>query len=185
MPIEIKPGRTRDMILMALFAGATAVLSQFNIPLLFTPIPINLATFAVFTAGGLLGARSGSLSMLIFLLMGIVGLPVFSNFGSGISKLLGPTGGYIIGYVAAAFMTGLVKKIKEDNIIWLVFSMTAGMTVCYIFGTVWFAYSTAADFFSALLLCVVPFILGDVIKIILSAIIVKRLTYQNRLLIRS
>ena len=96
------------MSLCGLFAALTAICSWISIPLGFTPIPMNLATLAVFLAGGLLGPKYGPVSITVYALAGAVGIPVFAGFRGGFSVLAGPTGGYIIGYIAAAFVVGLL-----------------------------------------------------------------------------
>ena len=100
--------KTKYMSLCGLFAALTAICSWISIPLGFTPIPMNLATLAVFLAGGLLGPKYGPVSITVYALAGAVGIPVFAGFRGGFSVLAGPTGGYIIGYIAAAFVVGLL-----------------------------------------------------------------------------
>ncbi len=167
--------KTKKMILYALFAALTAVCSMISIPLPFTPVPINLATLSVFLAGGLLGSKGGAVSQLVYVLLGAIGLPVFAGFTGGFGHITGPTGGYIIGYVSAAWLTGfMVEKLGQGyykNII----SMTAGLAVCYLLGTVWFMYITSTGLIAALMLCVVPFLLGDALKIATGSILVKKL----------
>lgn len=165
----------KDMILIAMFASLTAVLSQISIPLPFTPVPINLAMFSVFVAGGLLGGIKGAISQIIYVLLGVIGVPVFSQFTGGIGKIIGPTGGYIIGYIISAFIIGcFIKKFKR-NIIGIGLIMFVGLLGCYAVGTAWFMFVTKTSFFSSLTYCVLPFVLGDILKIVLSAILVERL----------
>ena len=102
--------RTANLALCGLFAAITAVCSYVSIPLGFTPVPVNLATLAVFLAGGILGSRYGTISLAVYTLLGAAGIPVFSEFRGGLGVLAGPTGGYIIGYIAAAFLTGLIVE---------------------------------------------------------------------------
>ena len=163
------------MILCALFAALTAVCSMISIPLPFTPVPINLATLSVFLAGGLLGSRYGALSQLVYVLLGAIGLPVFHSFTGGLGILTGPTGGFIIGYIAAAWLIGfLIEKLGRD-FYKIIISMIEGLIVCYTLGTLWFMYITSTGLTTALMMCVVPFLIGDAIKIIAAAILVKRL----------
>ena len=164
---------THDMILCALFAALTALLSQLAIPL--QPVPINLATLAVFLAGGILGATYGALSQLVYVLVGAVGAPVFSSFTGGVGILVGPTGGYIAGYVAAAFLVGLLIQKFGMKIHILVLSMLAGLAACYLLGTAWFMISTGTGLMQSLALCVVPFLFGDALKILAAAILVPRI----------
>ena len=163
------------MILCALFAALTAVLSQILIPI--GPVPINLATFAVFCAGALLGSKLGALSMATWVALGVVGVPVYTMMRSGPGALLEPTGGFIIGYIPAAFLTGLIiEKFNKDNKIYMhAIAMGVGAITYFISGTIWFMYSTNTAFFEAATICFLPFIPGDILKIILAAILTKRL----------
>ncbi len=164
---------TRPLTATALFAALTAVFSQIAIP---TPwmIPVNLATCSVFLAGALLGARWGMASQFIYLALGLCGIPVFSGFRGGAQVLLGPTGGYIVGYVLAALVVGLFAE-RWTFRGGLVLSMTCGLILCYALGTVWFMIATASTLSHALTLCVLPFLLGDALKILTAAILCKRL----------
>lgn len=163
------------MVLCALFAAATAVLSQLSIPLPFTPVPINLATLAIFIVGGLLGPVFGSISLTVYVILGAVGLPVFAQFSGGVGIILGPTGGYILGYIGAAFITGLIAKRLSRSFWGNVVAMTAGLAVCYAMGTAWFMISTGTGLLAALGMCVVPFLIGDALKILCGAFLVNRL----------
>ncbi len=169
--------KTKTMILCALFAALTAVCSMISIPLPFTPVPINLATLSVFLAGGLLGSKYGSISQLVYVILGAFGLPVFHGFTGGLGIITGPTGGYIIGYVAAAWLIGFLGEKIGRGFYKNILSMAAGLAVCYTLGTLWFMYLTSTGFAAALMMCVVPFLAGDAIKIAAGAILVKKL-YQ-------
>lgn len=171
----MQKSKTLKMILCALFAALTAVLSQIAIPI--GPVPINLATFAVFCAGALLGSKLGALSLTIWAALGAVGVPVFSMFRGGLSALVGPTGGYIIGYIPAAFLTGLiVEKINKNNKIYLYpVAMLAGFLTYFTMGSIWFMFLTGTELIEALMMCVVPFIPGDLIKIAVATVLAKRL----------
>lgn len=168
-------GNTRKMILYALFAALTAVLSQLAVPLPFTPVPVNLATLSVLLAGGLLGAKGGAVSQGIYVLIGAVGVPVFSNFTGGLAKLAGPTGGYIIGYLAAAWLVGLMISKGKPTFWMMILSMVAGILLCYALGTVWFLILTKNTLFYCLTLCVFPFLIGDVLKIAVAGFLVWKL----------
>lgn len=167
--------KTKMMILCALFAALTAVCSMISIPLPFTPVPINLATLSVFLAGGLLGSRYGFLSQLVYVILGAVGLPVFHNFSGGFGIITGPTGGYIIGYAAAAWLIGFLAEKTGRGFYRNIIGMAAGLAVCYGLGTLWFMVLTSTGLVAALMLCVVPFLIGDAVKIAAGAILVKKL----------
>lgn len=159
--------KTKKIILCGLFAGLSAVFSQISIFLPFSPVPINLALMSVFIAGGILGGVGGSISQLVYLLLGIIGLPVFAGFTSGFVRILGPTGGYLITYPLVAFIVGWLsqkKKIKS----WLFLSMLLGTITCYAVGTIWFSVFTKTAILKSFLVCVCPFVIGDMIKILVS-----------------
>lgn len=166
---------TKNIILCAIFAALTAILSQISIPLPFTPVPINLAMISVFIAGGLLGTKIGAISQLVYVIIGAIGVPVYANFTGGPGILVGPTGGYIVGYIIATIIIGVIAKRLEDSIYSYTVAMVAGILGCYFVGTAWFMHITQSGLIEALLMCVVPFLIGDILKIILSAFLVKKL----------
>ena len=126
---------TKDIALTALFVAVMAVCSWISIP---ATVPFTLQTFGVFLSVGLLGGKRGSLAVLVYLLLGAVGLPVFSGFTGGIGHLLGPTGGYIIGFIFSALLMWLAERLFGKSVAVLAVSMIAGLIVCYAFGTSWF-----------------------------------------------
>jgi biotin transport system substrate-specific component len=157
----------------ALFAALTAVASQISVPM--QPVPINLATFSVYLAGAVLGARGGAISQSVYVLLGAAGLPVFAQFRGGFHVILGPTGGYIIGYVAAAWLVGFLTERLGRGTLRRVLSMIAGMALCYLLGTVWFILLTKTGLWAALTMCVFPFLIGDAVKIAAAAVMAPRL----------
>ncbi|MDR1272351.1 MAG: biotin transporter BioY [Clostridiales Family XIII bacterium] len=166
---------TLKMILCAMFAAITAVLSQIVVPI--GPVPISLGTLAVFCAGSLLGSRLGALSIAVWVALGIIGVPVFAMFRAGVGTLAGPTGGYIAGYIPAAFITGLlIEKFSKGGktTLYPVF-MLAGMATYFILGTSWFVISTGTGIWEALMVCVIPFLPGDFLKIAAATVLAKRL----------
>lgn len=171
--------RTHLCILCGLFAALTSVCAVISLPLPFSPVPVSLATLAVFMAGGILGAKFGALSQVVYILLGAVGLPVFAGFTAGVGKLVGPTGGYIVGYVAAACVIGLLcGRLKRSGALGtalLAGSMVLGLAVCYALGTAWFMYSTNTPLLAALGMCVFPFLIGDALKIVAAAFLCDRL----------
>lgn len=168
-----KQSATKELVLGAMFAALTAVLSQFAIPV--QPVPINLATLSVMLAGGVLGAKNGAISQAVYLLMGAIGLPVFSSFSGGIGVVVGPTGGYIIGYIAAAGLIGLLTRRCNGRVWQLALAMAAGAVLYYLLGTAWFMISTGTGLMESLLLCVVPFLLGDEVKVVVASLLVPAL----------
>lgn len=166
--------KTKEITLCALFASLTAILSQITIPI--GPVPVNFTHLSTFLAAGLLGSRLGALSQLTFVLMGAAGLPVFSGFNGGLTRIAGPTGGYIIGYVVSAYVTGWVlERFGKRTVKTLALSILAGWLVTYSFGTLWFSYITHTSFTAALSLCVIPFLPGDLLKTCITIVLVRRL----------
>jgi biotin transport system substrate-specific component len=167
--------KTLKMMLCAMFAAITAVLSQIVIPI--GPVPINLATFAVFCAGTLLGSKLGALSLATWAVLGAAGVPVFAMFRGGVGALVGPTGGYIIGYIPAAFITGLLTErfTGGGKVYMYPFAMSAGMLTYFALGTAWFVFSTGTGLWEALMLCVIPFLPGEVLKMAAATLLTKRL----------
>lgn len=163
----------KGMILAAVFAALTGILTQIQIPV--DMVPINLALFSVFLAGALLGHKYGALAMVVYVLLGAVGLPVFSGFSGGLHKLVGPTGGYIVGYVACAFLVGFLSRRWSLRFTMLAIAMILGTLACYALGTAWFMIVTGRDLATSLGLCVIPFLPGDAAKILLAALLAGRL----------
>lgn len=166
-----------ELASMACCVGLMAACSWISIP---AAIPFTMQTFGVFMTSGLLGGRKGSLAVLVYLILGAFGLPVFSGFSGGLGYLLGATGGYIIGFQFAALTMWAVEKLLGRSIPALAVSMAAGLIVCYAFGTLWYVnvyldQSTTAGILSALSTCVLPFVVPDCIKIALACIAVRRL----------
>lgn len=169
---------TYQMTVCALMAAVTCVLGPISIPV--GPIPISLTMVAIFMAVFLLGPVYGSISYVIYFLLGLVGLPVFSGGAGGLGKVVGPTGGYLIGFLFLAIITGIFIQKFPDKWYMILLGMIIGDAVNYIFGTAWFVISTGNTLQRALELCVYPFILIDLIKMIVSLVlglaIRKRLT---------
>lgn len=168
----MKEQKTVQMVQTALFSGILCVLSPFTVPVPMSPVPFSLATVAVYLAGMLLGVKKSVLCILIYLLLGAVGLPVFSGFSGGIGVLLGPTGGYLFGYLPCALIVGWLTD-NKSHYARHVFAMAVGTLTCYLFGTVWFlmVMGESYSFMQALLVCVVPYMAFDLIKILAVAAI--------------
>lgn len=161
------------LVMCALFAALTGICSQIQIPL--PMVPINLALFAVHLCGAVLGAKYGTFSMAVYVLLGMAGLPVFAGFTGGVGVLFGKTGGYIIGYILDAFIVGLIVARWGDGFFKCCIAMAAGLAACYIFGTLWFMHITGTGLWMSLVYCVFPFLAGDAVKIGLAAYLTRRL----------
>lgn len=162
---------TLDMAYVGIFAAIIAVCSWISVPL---TIPVTLQTMAVCLTAGLLGTKRGVLAVAAYLLIGLVGVPVFSNFTAGVSRLMGPTGGYLIGFIFTALIVGAATELFGDKIWVYAVSMIVGIAVLYAFGTAWYVIvynggnADTVTVSSALAACVVPFIIPDLIKISLA-----------------
>lgn len=178
-----KRSLTRRMTYTALMAVLIVICSWITVP---APVPFTLQTFAVFCAVGMLGGEMGAVSVLLYILLGAVGLPVFSGFSGGIGHLLGPTGGYIVGFIFSALAYWLVTRLLGEKPLIMVIAMTLGLLVCYAFGTAWFifVYSrrvAAIGLMQALGMCVFPFIIPDAVKIGCAMVVVSQLRRRVKL----
>lgn len=168
--------RTLDMTYIAVGAVLIAICSWISIP---AAVPFTLQTFAVFVMTGLLGGKRGTISVLLYILLGAIGAPVFAGFSGGVGILLGSTGGYIIGFLGSALVMWGMEKLFGKGLVVQSISMAAGLLICYAFGTVWFmvvyAQSNGAVSLATVLgWCVIPFIIPDILKIALAVIITRR-----------
>jgi biotin transport system substrate-specific component len=164
----------RGMVYASLFGALTAVGAYIIIPL--PPVPITLQTLFLGLAGTLLGARLGALSQVVYLLLGILGLPVFAGGKAGLGVLFGPTGGYLIGFVAAAFVIGKLAALKaRPGFAWLCLSLVAGAVVIYTLGILQLSLIARLTPAKAMVVGLLPFLPGDGIKIVLTAMIALKL----------
>ena len=163
--------RTNQMVLIALMTAVTCVLGPLSIPLPFSPVPISLTNFAIFLAIFVLGMKSGTISFIIYLLLGAIGVPVFSSFRGGLQVLAGPTGGYLIGFIFLALIMGFALDHFDRKLVPTIIGMIIGMAVCYAFGTVWLAKLLSLSFKEGLMMGVIPYLAGDAAKIIIAAIV--------------
>ena len=163
--------KTKQMVLIALMTAVTCVLGPLSIPLPFSPVPISLTNFAIFLAIFVLGMKNGTISFILYLLLGAVGVPVFSSFRGGLQVLAGPTGGYLIGFIFLALIMGFALDHFDRKLVPTIIGMIIGMAVCYTFGTVWLAKLLSLSFKEGLMMGVIPYLAGDVAKIIIAAIV--------------
>lgn len=162
--------KTYDLVYIGVFAVLMAVCSWISIP---TAVPFTLQTFGVFMAVGVLGGKKGTTSVGLYLLLGVLGVPVFAGMTGGIGVLLGTTGGYIIGFFFSALVMWAMEKLPGKRSVIQVISMIIGLLVCYTFGTVWFMMvymknQGAVGLMTVLGWCVIPFIIPDILKIVLA-----------------
>lgn len=167
----------KSIIYISLFVAIIAVCSWISVPL---AVPFTLQTFAISAAVCILGTKKSTISVIVYILLGAVGVPVFSGFKGGVGAILGPTGGYIIGFIFMTIISGILIKKFGRKFLPMLVSLVIGLLVCYAFGTTWFIYvytSTkgSISIVSALCMCVFPYIIPDIIKFCVAILISKRL----------
>ena len=163
-----KSPKVHNMVLTALMAAVICVLSPLTVPI--GPVPLSFCNLAIFFALYLLGWKRGLSSLICYLVIGMVGVPVFSGFTGGFGKLLGPTGGYIVGYIPMAIVAGQFVE-KTDSRLLHVVGMVLGTAICYALGTAWYCYEAGIELQKALWTCVIPFIPGDLAKIVIAMLL--------------
>ena len=171
--------KTATLALIGLIAAITCIMGPFSIPLPFNLVPISLTNLVIYFTMYILGMKKGTISYCIYLLIGLVGLPVFSAFTGGPGKLLGPTGGYLIGFIFLALISGFFIDKWGNHMLLCMTGMVLGTMVCYMFGTIWLAYQAQMNFGAALWAGVIPFLPGDLIKIIIAMLLGPQI--RNRL----
>ena len=164
-----KKSKIYGLSMTAVMAAVTCVLAPMSIPI--GPVPISFTNLAIYLSLYLLGWKRGTVSYLVYVLIGMVGVPVFSGYGAGIAKLAGPTGGYLVGYLLLAFIGGLfIEKSKGQPVISGI-GLVLGDAACYVLGTAWFVFQMQCELGYALTVCVYPFIALDLGKIVVSCIV--------------
>ncbi len=177
MHTEKKAGlTTRDLAYIGICTALIAICSWISIP---TTVPFTLQTFGVFVSVGLLGGKRGTLSVLVYMLLGALGIPVFAGFTGGLGILLGSTGGYILGFLGSALVIWGIESLFGRKPVTEILAMAAGLAVCYAMGTLWFleVYARAngaVGLGTVLSWCVLPFVLPDLAKIALAFLISDR-----------
>lgn len=169
--------RTRDIVFIALFSVLMAICAWISIP---TTVPFTMQTFAVFLALNYLGGKKGTIAVIVYLLLGFIGLPVYANFTAGIGVIFGTTGGYMIGWIFSGLIMWLLQKILGKTMWAQALSMLVGLFVCYAMGTAWFmvVYASTVEkigLWVALGWCVFPFVIPDILKLGLVLFVTKRL----------
>lgn len=166
---------TRELAATGLMTAVICVLGPIALPIPMSPVPVSLGTLAVYLTIEILGMKFATCSCLLYLLIGMVGLPVFTGFSGGMGKLAGPTGGYLIGYIFMALISGFFVNrfsgtgIRERGV--QTAGLLLGTVVLYAFGTAWLSHMAGMDFAAALWAGVIPFIPGDLVKILIAILI--------------
>lgn len=168
---EKKRMSTVQMTATALMTAVTCILAPMSLPIPISPVPISLTNLVIYFMAYVLGAKLSLVSYVLYLLLGMVGLPVFSGFTGGLAKLVGPTGGYLIGFIFLAPIAGFFVEKFPNKIYMHVIGMVLGTAICYIFGTVWLAGQLGRTFMEGLAVGVIPYLPGDTVKIILAIVI--------------
>lgn len=170
----------KEITYIAMGVALTAVCSWISVPALFTMVPFTMQTFSVCLVTALFGLRLGLWTVSVYILLGMVGVPVFAGFRGGPAVLLGPTGGYIVGFFFTAFVVGLTSDRQRRGTASLILGMVLGIALLYTFGTVWYVFvytrkTGAIGVLAALAKCVFPYLIPDGIKIVLAAFLTVRL----------
>lgn len=174
-----------NLTVVAMSVALLTVCSWISIPALGPLVPFTLQTFAIFVIGGLFDLKSSLSSIVVYMLLGAVGVPVFSGFKSGFAALVGSTGGYIVGFVFTILIIQLFKHMKKESYLFMTIGMVIGLAVCYAFGTAWFYYvyttgGNSTTVGGVLAICVFPFLIPDTLKIALAVFVVNRLQIPLR-----
>jgi biotin transport system substrate-specific component len=164
----MRNNRLFDLILAAMFAAVIAILAQFSIPM--PLVPLTLQTFAVGLVVSILGRRVGTWAVLIYILMGVIGLPVFAGGAAGIHVVFGPTGGYIVGFIAAALVIGTIIEKTKFNLTWLIVANLVGALVTLVIGTVWMKYAYGLAWQAAIGSGMISFLIPGAVKAVLSSV---------------
>lgn len=157
-----------DITVISLVTAVTCVLGPMSIPILISPVPITLTNFVLYLSLYILKTKRALISYLVYMLLGMAGLPVFSGFSGGIGKLMGPTGGYLIGFIFLILAAGYFTECWPDKRIICAAGMILGTAVCYLFGTVWLCRQLNVGFIEGLGIGVFPYLIGDGAKIALA-----------------
>ena len=167
----MKNTKTLTLTMIALMTAITCILGPLSIAIPISPVPISFTNLAIFLTVMILGWKKGTISYLIYLLIGFIGVPVFSSFTSGPAKLLGPTGGYLIGFIFLAIISGFFIEKFNGKIPMCIAGMVIGMFVAYAFGTIWLAYQAHMNLAAALMAAVIPYLPGDAAKILIAVLV--------------
>ena len=160
---------TYQMAVTALMAAVMCVLGPLTVPI--GAVPISLANFVICLTAWLLGPKFGTLSVAVYLCIGLIGVPVFSGYGAGLAKIAGPTGGSLVGYLLLALIGGLFIEKSKGNPVVSGIGLVLGDAACYVLGTAWFVFQMQCELGYALSVCVYPFIALDLAKIVVSCVV--------------
>ena len=172
---------SRKIVLCGIFAALTGVGAMISMPL--GPVPINMVHIPIFLSAWILGPKLAMLAQIVYILMGIVGLPVFSGFTAGLGHVIGPAGGFIWSYPVVAFVSGCIFKMtKLKLLLKLIIGIVTGWSISYIVGTAYYIFLTGVPVSAAIGSCIIPFLPGDICKSIVTYILIIRLRNIGRTL---
>lgn len=170
---------TRLLVRIALVTAITCILAPLSIPLPFSPVPLSLTNLVLYISIFVLGWKSATVSYLVYLFLGTVGLPVFSGFAGGLGKLAGPTGGYLVGMIFLTILSGWIAERFSKKPVLIFIGMLLGSAVNYLFGTTWLCMQLHLSFAEGLMIGVVPYLFFDIAKMLIALFV--GLTIQKRL----
>ena len=159
---------TNKLAIAGLMTSITCILGPLCIAIPISPVPISLGLFGILLTTCLLGAKLGTLCCSIYLLLGFIGLPVFSGFTSGPGVLMGPTGGYLVGYLLVTVLSDIFARKSKGSPFFQAAGILCGLLLCYGAGSLWLSYSMQIRYSRALLIGVAPYVLFDLLKIVLA-----------------
>ena len=157
---------TKIITKTALITALLCILAPLSIPI--GPVPISLTNLVLYFSVYIVGFKGATLSYIVYYLLGIAGLPVFSGYSGGLGKAMGATGGYLVGFIFIVIICGIVVEKFKDSRVLHILSMIVSTVIAYAFGTAWFCYITKNTVGQALVLCVYPFIIGDLVKMFVA-----------------
>ena len=176
----IQDRRTSGTIGVLFFVIAIVLGAYVRLPIKGSPVPITLQTFFVLLSGAVLGKRLGAVSQVLYMAIGIMGVPVFQGYSFGIFHLCGPTGGYIVGFAAASFVVGYIAEKVSLRKYSIIPVFLAGNFIIYSFGALWLMYSCNINLSQVIRIGVLPFLPGDLVKIVLASIIYLKISKRAR-----
>ncbi len=168
MSDKVHYSAVKQMALIGMMTAVLCIIAPFSLAIPVSPVPISLGILAIYFVITVLGMKRGTISVILYILLGLAGLPVFTNFTGGPGKLFGPTGGYIVGYIFMAPICGFFLDKWKNNIPLNILGMILGTAACYLFGTIWLQYQLSLTFPAALMTGVVPYIPFDLLKLALA-----------------
>lgn len=169
--------KTKRLIVCALFTSIICIAAPFSV--MIGPVPITFTIFALALCAFVQGSMNAAVSVFVYILAGIIGLPVFSNFKGGLSAIMSPTGGFVFSYVFVVLILGLCKGVKKKR--YVVLLCISALLVCYVFGVLWYMFMTKSDAMTALMLCVVPFVPFDILKLYAAYVVSKEINKKTDL----